>query len=188
MVPQDSHYLAPATSLRSCQQEVVSSCTLIHWSGSRYRIPAIGVGECSDKLTSSDIKSACIACYQQSEVITEVVQGGHALLQGFAGLSAAGMEPGYDKVNQDYICIQPIDSGDTSVEARGKSYMFAVLDGHGAEGASLPVCEKLVQKQPFIATCTWTCADVTLSACTCVVPGAGSSIEGKQVASCSDNA
>jgi serine/threonine protein phosphatase PrpC len=56
------------------------------------------------------------------------------VLQGFAGLSAAGMEPGYDKVNQDFICIQPVDSGDAPLEARGQSYMFAVLDGHGAEG------------------------------------------------------
>lgn len=53
------------------------------------------------------------------------------MLQAFAGLSAAGMEPGYDKVNQDYICIQPLITGDTE---NGQSYMFAVLDGHGAEG------------------------------------------------------
>lgn len=41
------------------------------------------------------------------------------------------MEPGYDKVNQDFICIQPLVTGDV---ASGQSYMFAVLDGHGVEG------------------------------------------------------
>ena len=54
------------------------------------------------------------------------------MLQGFAGLSAAGMEPGYDKVNQDFIYIQPLNTGDA---ASSQSYMFAVLDGHGVEGA-----------------------------------------------------
>lgn len=70
---------------------------------------------------------------QPSHGQIELLQDGHPMLQGFAGLSAAGMEPGYDKVNQDYICIQPLATADAS---SGTSYMFAVLDGHGAEGAN----------------------------------------------------
>jgi serine/threonine protein phosphatase PrpC len=46
------------------------------------------------------------------------------------------MEPGYDKVNQDYICIQSLTTEDAS---KGQSYMFAVLDGHGSEGVLVDV-------------------------------------------------
>jgi serine/threonine protein phosphatase PrpC len=60
------------------------------------------------------------------------MQEGHQVLNSVVGLSAAGMEPGYDKTNQDFICIQPLGKGPSNE----KSYMFAVLDGHGVEGAA----------------------------------------------------
>ena len=57
------------------------------------------------------------------------------------------MEPGYEKVNQDYICIQPIVTG---ADASNQSYMFAVLDGHGVEGVLTSPADVSVDTAPLL--------------------------------------